>query len=564
MILNLKNGESNMASNYFYLDINHPGLNKYRRIKAGTKYELQLKAQAQLAQWENQWQAQCERNNRKASRNIVIQENEENAMSASIQTEEAEELHHNLMELLNNSISEFIIKTITDFKDNSKFCEVIPTKPVMEYTPSAPSRDHATYNPKIGFFTKLSRKKVDEITKIYDQRFEDDMKKWAVRSEEIKKSNEIKISEYDKKVQDRENRLNDFVEKQNSYNQDVDMFWENLKTCQQDAVERYYTATLESIKIPIDYDNSVTVEYSPENKMLIIDYFLPNIEDIPNLKKVTYVKTRQEFKEMFHTEAYMKKLYDNVVYQVVLLVVHCVFSADKKWNSIQSIVFNGQLDTINKATGRRITPYILSVSVQQEAFKKLNIFGVDARAWFKSSKGVSASTFSQVTPIAPILNLNKEDKRFVQGYDVVQGIDASTNLAAMDWKDFENLIREVFEQEFSTTNGEVKVTQASKDGGVDAIAFDPDPIRGGKIVIQAKRYTNVVGVSAVRDLYGTTMNEGASKGILVTTSHFGTDAYDFAKGKPITLLDGSNLLALLEKHGHRAKIDINEAKKMMK
>jgi len=25
------------------------------------------------------------------------------------------------------------------------------------------------------------------------------------------------------------------------------------------------------------------------------------------------------------------------------------------------------------------------------------------------------------------------------------------------------------------------------------IAFDPDPIRGGKIVIQAKRYTNVVG-----------------------------------------------------------------------
>jgi len=34
----------------------------------------------------------------------------------------------------------------------------------------------------------------------------------------------------------------------------------------------------------------------------------------------------------------------------------------------------------------------------------------------------------------------------------------------------------------------VKVTQASRDRGVDAIAFDPDPIRGGKFVIQAKRY----------------------------------------------------------------------------
>ena len=77
----------------------------------------------------------------------------------------------------------------------------------------------------------------------------------------------------------------------------------------------------------------------------------------------------------------------------------------------------------------------------------------------------------------------------------------------------------------------VKITQASRDGGVDAIAFDPDPIRGGKIVIQAKRYTNVVSVSAVRDLYGTVVNEGATKGILVTTSGYGHDAYDFAKGK---------------------------------
>ena len=134
----------------------------------------------------------------------------------------------------------------------------------------------------------------------------------------------------------------------------------------------------------------------------------------------------------------------------------------------------------------------------------------------------------------------------------------------MDWQDFENLIREIFEKEFSTTGGEVKITQASRDGGVDAVAFDPDPIRGGKIVIQAKRYTNVVGVSAVRDLYGTVMNEGAIKGILVTTSDFGSDSYEFAKGKPLTLMNGANLLYLLEKYGYSAKIDIAEAKSLLK
>jgi restriction system protein len=98
---------------------------------------------------------------------------------------------------------------------------------------------------------------------------------------------------------------------------------------------------------------------------------------------------------------------------------------------------------------------------------------------------------------------------------------------------------------------------------VDAVAFDSDPVRGGKVVIQAKRYTNTVGVSAVRDLFGTVMNEGAMKGILVTTSDYGPDAYEFAKGKPLTLLNGSNLLFLLEKHGHRAKIDLHEAKVIM-
>ena len=56
------------------------------------------------------------------------------------------------------------------------------------------------------------------------------------------------------------------------------------------------------------------------------------------------------------------------------------------------------------------------------------------------------------------------------------------------------------------------------------------------------------------------MNEGANKGILVTTSDYGPDSYDFAKDKPITLLNGGNLLSMLEKHGTKAIIDIKAAK----
>jgi len=231
---------------------------------------------------------------------------------------------------------------------------------------------------------------------------------------------------------------------------------------------------------------------------------------------------------------------------------------------LDAISFNGWVNYLNKATGNREDACIVSIQVKKEAFLAIDLRHVDPKACFKNLKGVGSSKLAGITPIQPILTMNKEDKRFVVSYDVANSLDDTTNLAAIAWEDFEHLIREIFESEFSSNGGEVKVTQASRDGGVDAIAFDPDPIRGGKIVIQAKRYTNTVGVSAVRDLYGTVMNEGATKGILVTTADYGPDAYEFAKNKPLTLLNGSNLLHLLEKHGHKAKIDLMEAKVLNK
>jgi restriction system protein len=200
----------------------------------------------------------------------------------------------------------------------------------------------------------------------------------------------------------------------------------------------------------------------------------------------------------------------------------------------------------------------LSVQTTKEAFMEIELENVNPKLCFKNLKGVSAAKLIDIAPILPILSMNRDDKRFVVSKDV--NVDNETNLASMDWEDFEHLVRQLFEQEFSTNGGEVRVTQASRDGGVDAIVFDSDPLRGGKIVIQAKRYTKTVGVAAVRDLYGTLINEGANSGILITTSDYGSDSYAFAKDKPIKLLNGGHLLGLLEKHGHKARINIEEAR----
>lgn len=124
---------------------------------------------------------------------------------------------------------------------------------------------------------------------------------------------------------------------------------------------------------------------------------------------------------------------------------------------------------------------------------------------------------------------------------------------ALTPSEFESLISNLFQK----MGLETRLTQASRDGGVDCVAYDPRPIFGGKVVIQAKRYKHTVGVSAVRELFGTVQNEGASKGILVTTSGYGKAAFDFAEGKPLELLSGSHLLYLLAEHaGIEARIDM--------
>ncbi|MGH9342177.1 MAG: restriction endonuclease [Terriglobia bacterium] len=310
---------------------------------------------------------------------------------------------------------------------------------------------------------------------------------------------------------------------------------------------------------PDAFAKSFELDYVPGNRTLVVDYELPRREAIPSVKGYRYVAAEDKIIPVPAVRTSMEETYESVLYQVALRTIYELFRWDEA-GALDAVVFNGWTASIDKATGQSVHPCVLTIQATKSEFLEINLAEVDPKACFRKLKGISGARLAAMSPVRPILKMNREDKRFITARPVMNALDNSTNLAAMDWEDFEQLIRDVFENEFSGDGGEVKITRASRDHGVDAVAFDPDPIRGGKIVIQAKRYTDTVSVSAVRDLYGTILNEGANKGILVTTADYGPDAYEFAKGKPITLLNGSELLYLLQKHGHKARIDLAEAR----
>jgi restriction system protein len=228
-----------------------------------------------------------------------------------------------------------------------------------------------------------------------------------------------------------------------------------------------------------------------------------------------------------------------------------MFQADRPGH-VESIVLNGHVDTTDPRTGQPTHPCLITLRTTRDLFRNLDLARVDPGACLQGLNASVSRNPAELTPVRPVLEFNMVDPRFVEETDVLSSIDQRPNLMELTPGEFEALITNLFEK----MGLETRMTQPSRDGGVDCVAYDPRPIFGGKVVIQAKRYKNTVGVSAVRDLFGTLQNEGASKGILVTTSGYGKASFEFAQNKPIELLSGSNLLYLLEEHaGISAKIE---------
>jgi restriction system protein len=339
----------------------------------------------------------------------------------------------------------------------------------------------------------------------------------------------------------------------------VQHFLECLDAGNPNAIVRHLEEVFKYRRYPKGFNVSHKVGFEEHSGTAVIDLLLPDPSSVPSVIEYRFVKTTGKTKAVTMKPAAFAELYDSAVKETVLRTIHEAFAFDTH-DRLSAVVVNGRVSYIEPSTGRDATNCIISVSVDRKAYSDLDLGRVSPNECIKSLKGLVAGPLSEVAPVQPIMHLDRDDSRFVDNRDVLSDLGDLTNLAEIGWEEFEHLIRELFGKEFSTEDADVKVTQSSSDGGVDAIAFDPDPIRGGKFVIQAKRYANVVPVSAARDLYGTMISEGAAKGILVTTSHFGSAARQFAKDKPISLIDGTNLVYLLEKHGYRVRVDIDAAR----
>ncbi|MER7925245.1 restriction endonuclease [Streptomyces sp. NPDC096057] len=313
----------------------------------------------------------------------------------------------------------------------------------------------------------------------------------------------------------------------------------------ESVVEYFSGALYASTSWPEDFPRQVAAAYDSEARQLVLDWELPAYDVVPEAKSVRYVSGTDQDKETLRPVGQRRALYREVLAQCTLLVLHQLFAADEL-GALQSVALNGFVDGHDPTTGRPGHIYLATVMASRSTFRDLHLAQVDAGSCLTDAlRGQLSLRPDQLSPVRPSrLPLD------VRNGVVAHGSDEEPDLYSMDPIVFEDLVADLFR----AMGMQAVTTQRSNDGGVDVDALDPTPIRGGKIVVQVKRYRNTVPPTAVRDLYGTVQDAGANKGVLVTTSGFGPGSHTFANGKPLELISGTQLVDLLHRHGLRGRL----------
>ena len=308
------------------------------------------------------------------------------------------------------------------------------------------------------------------------------------------------------------------------------------------AVENFLQMVLERTLLPAEVPHHAEVAYSARGEQAVVRFELPAPEVVPSVASYTYVGTTRETREKKRPAAEVKSLYRSIVSQIALLYMRDLMEADP---SLENLELAGHVHATNPATGHRDYPCLISLAVDRERYESLNLRDVTPEACLAHLNALVSKHPHAVEPVTPVRDFDLARYSFVEGVDVVAGLDSRPDLTKMTPTEFEHFVRQLFE----ARGLEGWTTERTGDDGVDAVVLNRDPLVGGLTIVQVKKYTRVLGVNHIRELVGAMDEKRAGRGILVTTSWFASGCWTKAtENGRVELIDGPRLRWLVQQH----------------
>jgi restriction system protein len=166
-----------------------------------------------------------------------------------------------------------------------------------------------------------------------------------------------------------------------------------------------FTAHVESVltamPLPRGITADLTVQYSPAQRQLTVDYQLPAARVVPNAKAYRYIKTRQAVVATARPAGQIKALYANTIAQLTLLVLATVFELDDQ-HRFDDVIFNGVIDTPDARSGQSDRPCLISVRANAAAFAGVDLDRAEPSVCLKRLAAVVSPNPTECVPVRPL------------------------------------------------------------------------------------------------------------------------------------------------------------------
>ncbi len=556
LTINVYNKINEKGQTFFCAEAHQSILDTHATLREKNEYILEAKLQLIINQWIRFWN---KRNTLQDLKKSIQEQSEdrENLLRNSLSV-----THRVRLDILKNEIT---FGETDTFEKLQKRLENIPVviEPSSGYMPPRPFYHEPEITLSQAVFFQKSK-----IISQYQRSYEKKLKTWEKICEKYEKNLEISKIKYIEELKayeevkkeielEIEEKRQFFLQEIDKRNEEVDLLEVNYQARQKDAVEAYFDLVLMQSVYPDYFPRNTELEYQKGTWTLIINYQLPGPDLIGREKAVDYEMEPYKENIQFYTEDEFNKIYNDIVYKILLRINHEIYEADSA-SVLNAIQLNGLVKTLNMANGQDENICIATIRTTRSEFEKVNLNKIDPQLCFRYLNGIADREMKNLNPIPSSQPFMRNRDMLDPKRNIQEPVNWQAGLTNLSMEDFEHTLLEIFEKEFRMKSGEMKLIPDSPEGVFEFYGIDPNPFLGGKILIQAMRSTEPIGVSSVKELFGSLIHEAAIKGILVTTSDFTTEAIEFAKNKPLSLLNGNKLLTLFENHGHQPQRNLQE------
>jgi restriction system protein len=310
----------------------------------------------------------------------------------------------------------------------------------------------------------------------------------------------------------------------------------------RESVQAYLELALSGTALPVELPRTVEVAYSPSGEQAVVRVELPPPDVVPTAATYTYDAKSDSMRTKQLPATRRHELYRSVISQVILLYVRDLLEADLDLDNVE---VGGHVHAVDPGTGQREYECLISVAVDRATYAKLNLRDVTPKACLTRLNALVSHHPHLVEPVRPIRDFDLARYSFVEAVDIVAGLDSRPDLTKMTPTEFEHFVRQLFE----ARGLQGWTTERTGDDGVDAVVTNPDSLIGGLAIVQAKKYTRVLGVNHIRELVGAMDEKRAGRGILVTTSWFSSGCWTKAsENGRVELIEGSHLRHMCQEY----------------